>query len=93
MRLEQEEFLQIINIGQILFVQNLQIQNNLIYGSHLNNVKKLIFLGSSCIYPKITKQPMAEEDLLSGYLEPTNEPYAIAKIAGIKLCESIKYTV
>ncbi|WP_440908653.1 GDP-L-fucose synthase family protein [Candidatus Pelagibacter sp.] len=69
--------------------ENLQIQNNLIYGSHLNNVKKLIFLGSSCIYPKVTKQPMAEEDLLSGYLEPTNEPYAIAKIAGIKLCESI----
>ena len=89
MRLEQEEFLQIINIGTNFIYENLQIQNNLIYGSHLNNVKKLIFLGSSCIYPKITKQPMAEEDLLSGYLEPTNEPYAIAKIAGIKLCESI----
>tara|TARA_B100000989_G_scaffold286973_1_gene256146 strand:+ start:150 stop:1112 length:963 start_codon:yes stop_codon:yes gene_type:complete len=71
--------------------ENLQIQNNLIYGSHLSNVKKLIFLGSSCIYPKVTKQPMKEEDLLSGYLEPTNEPYSIAKIAGIKLCEAIRY--
>ena len=71
--------------------QNLQIQNNLIYGSHLFNVKKLIFLGSSCIYPKFCKQPMKEEYLLSGYLEPTNEPYSIAKIAGINLCNSIKY--
>ena len=71
--------------------ENLQIQNNLIYGSHLSNVKKLIFLGSSCIYPKKSRQPMREEDLLSGYLEPTNEPYAIAKIAGIKLCEAINF--
>ncbi len=71
--------------------ENLQIQNNLIYGSHISDVKKLIFLGSSCIYPKNSKQPMREEDLLSGYLEPTNEPYAIAKIAGIKLCEAINF--
>lgn len=68
--------------------ENLQIQNNLIHYAHLNNVKKLIFLGSSCIYPKNCKQPMKEEYLLNGVLEHTNEPYAIAKIAGIKLCES-----
>ena len=71
--------------------QNLQIQNNLIYGSHKYNVKKLIFLGSSCIYPKNCPQPMKEEYLLSGYLEPTNEPYAIAKIAGINLCNSLRF--
>ena len=68
--------------------QNLQIQNNLIHYSHLQNVEKLLFLGSSCIYPKYAKQPMKEDVLLTGSLEPTNEPYAIAKIAGIKLCES-----
>jgi len=64
------------------------IQTNIIHAAFLNGVKKLLFLGSSCIYPKNANQPMKEEDLLSGKLEPTNEPYAIAKIAGIKLCES-----
>ena len=68
--------------------QNLMIQNNVIDAAHQNNVQKLLFLGSSCIYPKFSKQPIQEESLLTGYLEPTNEPYAIAKIAGIKLCES-----
>ena len=67
---------------------NLQIQNNVIHTAHLNNVQKLLFLGSSCIYPRQVKQPMGENALLSGVLEPTNEPYAIAKIAGIKMCES-----
>ncbi len=67
---------------------NLAIQNNIIHSSYLNKVKKLLFLGSSCIYPKHCPQPMKEEHLLSGYLEPTNEPYAIAKIAGIKMCQS-----
>ncbi len=67
---------------------NLQIQNNIIHQSYLNNVKKLLFLGSSCIYPKESKQPIKEEYLLNGKLEYTNEPYAISKIAGIKLCES-----
>ncbi len=71
--------------------ENLQIQNNLIYGSHLSDVKKIIFLGSSCIYPKKCPQPMKEEYLLSGHLEPTNEPYAIAKISGIKLCQSLNF--
>ena len=69
---------------------NLQIQNNVIFGSHLVDVKTLLFLGSSCVYPKSAKQPMKEEYLLTGPLEYTNEPYAIAKIAGIKLCDSIK---
>ena len=64
------------------------IQNNVIHSAFLSGVKKLLFLGSSCIYPKYAKQPMKEEELLSGKLEPTNEPYAIAKIAGIKTCES-----
>ncbi len=68
--------------------QNLQIQNNIIYHSYKHNVKKLIFLGSSCIYPKNAPQPIKEESLLTGELEYTNEPYAIAKIAGIKMCES-----
>jgi len=67
---------------------NLTIQNNIIHGSYTNKVKKLLFLGSSCIYPKFCPQPMKEEHLLSGYLEPTNEPYAIAKIAGIKMCQA-----
>ncbi len=67
---------------------NLTIQNNVIHASFINKVKKLLFLGSSCIYPKLCPQPMKEEYLLSGYLEPTNEPYAIAKIAGIKMCQS-----
>ena len=68
--------------------QNLQIQNNLIHGSYLAGVKKLIFLGSSCIYPRDCKQPIKEEYLLTGPLEQTNEPYAIAKIAGLKMIEN-----
>ncbi len=68
--------------------QNLQIQNNIIHSSYLNKVTKLLFLGSSCIYPKESKQPIKEEYLLTNELEYTNEPYAIAKIAGIKMCES-----
>ena len=64
------------------------IEANLIHGSYLAGISNLLFLGSSCIYPKESKQPIKEEYLLSGYLESTNEPYAIAKIAGIKLCES-----
>ena len=68
--------------------QNLQMQSNLIHYSHVENVEKLLFLGSSCIYPKYAKQPMKEDVLLTGSLEQTNEPYAVAKIAGIKLCES-----
>jgi GDP-L-fucose synthase len=70
--------------------ENLMIQNNVIHSSYLNKVDKLLFLGSSCIYPKLAPQPLKEEYLLSGYLEDTNEPYAIAKIAGIKLCESYR---
>jgi len=68
--------------------ENMMIQNNLIHAAHLNKVEKLLFLGSSCIYPKLAPQPMKEEYLLSGELEYTNEPYAIAKIAGIKMCEN-----
>jgi GDP-L-fucose synthase len=68
--------------------ENLMVQNNVIHQAFLNGVKKLLFLGSSCIYPKFAPQPMAEDALLTGKLEPTNEPYAIAKIAGIKMCES-----
>jgi GDP-L-fucose synthase len=68
--------------------QNLMIQTNIIHAANKNNIQKLLFLGSSCIYPKDVKQPMQEEALLTDTLEPTNEPYAIAKIAGIKLCES-----
>ena len=68
--------------------ENLMIQNNLIHSSYLAGVKKLIFLGSSCIYPKLSKQPIKEEYLLSGKLEPTNDAYAIAKIAGLKMCEA-----
>ena len=68
--------------------QNLQIQNNIIHQSYLHEVKKLLFLGSSCIYPRECPQPIKEEYLLSGKLEPTNEPYAIAKIAGLKMCQS-----
>jgi len=66
--------------------QNLMIESNLIHASYRHGVKKLLFLGSSCIYPKLAPQPMKEEHLLTGLLEPTNEPYAIAKIAGIKMC-------
>jgi len=68
--------------------QNLTIQNNVIHSAYQSGVKKLLFLGSSCIYPKLAEQPMQESALLTGVLEPTNEPYAIAKIAGIKMCES-----
>jgi GDP-L-fucose synthase len=68
--------------------ENLIIEANIIHSAFLSGVKKLIFLGSSCIYPKFANQPMKEEELLTGVLEPTNEPYAIAKIAGIKICES-----
>ena len=67
---------------------NLMVQNNVIHQAFLNGVKKLLFLGSSCIYPRLAPQPMSEDALLTGKLEPTNEPYAIAKIAGIKMCES-----
>lgn len=75
--------------GQFLY-ENLQIQNNVIHGSYMAGVKKLMFLGSSCIYPKLAPQPLKEEYLLTGLLEPTNEPYAIAKIAGIKMCEAYR---
>ena len=68
--------------------ENLMIQNNVIHSAFLSGVKKLLFLGSSCIYPRNAKQPMKEKELLTGKLELTNEPYAIAKIAGIKMCES-----
>ncbi len=68
--------------------ENLTIQNNIIHAAHLAEVDQLLFLGSSCIYPKLCAQPMQESALLSGTLEPTNEPYALAKIAGIKMCES-----
>jgi GDP-L-fucose synthase len=70
--------------------ENLQIQNNIIHSSYLNDVKKLMFLGSSCIYPKLAPQPLKEDYLLTGLLEPTNEPYAIAKIAGIKMCDAYR---
>jgi len=73
--------------AQFLY-ENLMIQNNVIHCSHVNGVKKLIFLGSACIYPKFSKQPISEKELLTGALEKTNEPYAIAKISGIKLCQS-----
>jgi GDP-L-fucose synthase len=69
-------------------VENLRIQNNVIYAAHENSVRKLLFLGSSCIYPKFTPQPIPETALLTGPLEPTNEAYAVAKIAGIKLCQA-----
>jgi len=69
---------------------NLQIQNNVIHNAYLNGVKKLMFLGSSCIYPKLAPQPLKEEYLLTGTLEETNEPYAIAKIAGIKMCDAYR---
>lgn len=71
-------------------LENMQIQNNIIDAAHRNNTQKLIFLGSSCIYPKLAQQPLTEDSLLTGPLEPTNEGYAIAKIAGVKLCQHIK---
>lgn len=70
--------------------ENLQIQNNVIHSAHVEGVEKLMFLGSSCIYPKLAPQPLQEDSLLTGPLEYTNEPYAIAKIAGIKMCESYR---
>lgn len=77
------------NVYRAEFIyQNIMIEANIIHAAHLHGVEKLIFLGSSCIYPKLAPQPIKEESLLSGYLEYTNEPYAIAKIAGLKLCES-----
>src|SRR5205807_1897696 len=69
-------------------IENLQIQNNVIRAAHEAGTRKLLFLGSSCIYPKFAPQPIPESALLSGPLEPTNEPYAIAKIAGVKLCQA-----
>jgi GDP-L-fucose synthase len=69
---------------------NLMIQNNIIHQSYVNGVRKLLFLGSSCIYPKLAPQPLKEDALLTGLLEPTNEPYAIAKIAGIKMCDAYR---
>ena len=73
--------------GQFIY-ENMMIQNNMIHSAHESKVKKLLFLGSSCIYPKLAPQPMKEEYLLTGELEQTNEPYAIAKISGIKMCEN-----
>ncbi|HET6228227.1 MAG TPA: NAD-dependent epimerase/dehydratase family protein, partial [Bacteroidia bacterium] len=70
--------------------ENMMIQNNIIHQSYLNKIKKLMFLGSSCIYPKLAPQPLKEEYLLTGLLEQTNEPYAIAKIAGIKMCDAYR---
>lgn len=98
-RIEKPEyvFLAAAKVGGILanntypaqfIYENLQIQNNIIHAAYLSGVKKLLFLGSSCIYPKMCPQPMKEEHLLTGLLEPTNEPYALAKIAGIKMCQS-----
>lgn len=75
--------------GEFLY-DNLMIQNNIIHAAHQHGVKKMLFLGSSCIYPKLAPQPLKEEYLLTGELEPTNEPYAIAKIAGIKLCDAYR---
>ncbi len=75
--------------GEFIY-DNLQIQNNIIHASYLQGVKKLLFLGSSCIYPRLAPQPLKEDYLLTGLLEPTNEPYAIAKIAGIKMCDAYR---
>ena len=94
----QEVYLAAAKVGGILsnnsypsefLYSNLQIQTNVIMSAFNNGVKKLLFLGSSCIYPKFAEQPIKESSILSGFLEPTNEPYAIAKIAGLKLCESL----
>ena len=79
------------NIYRADFIyENMMIQSNVIHHAYLNGVKKLLFLGSSCIYPKLAPQPLKEEYLLTGLLEPTNEPYAIAKIAGIKMCDAYR---
>jgi GDP-L-fucose synthase len=101
-RIEKPEFvfLAAAKVGGILanntyradfLYENLMIQSNVIHCSWKYKVKKLLFLGSSCIYPKLAPQPLKEDYLLSSFLEPTNEPYAIAKIAGIKLCDSYRY--
>lgn len=98
-KLEKPEyvFLSAAKVGGILanstypaefIYSNIMVQSNIIHSSYLNGIKKLVFLGSSCIYPRDCPQPMKEEHLLSGYLEPTNEPYAVAKIAGIRMCQS-----
>ncbi len=79
-----------LNRAQFIY-ENTMIHSNIIHSSYLNNVKKIIFLGSSCMYPKNCKQPMKEEYLLDGKFEPTNEPYALAKMHGIKMCESYNY--
>jgi len=93
----QEVYLAAAKVGGILanntypaefIYQNMMIQNNIIHSSYKSGVTKLLFLGSSCIYPRLSIQPIVESELLNGYLEETNEPYAIAKIAGIKMCES-----
>tara|TARA_B100001027_G_C16223295_1_gene310879 strand:- start:104 stop:1042 length:939 start_codon:yes stop_codon:yes gene_type:complete len=76
--------------GEFIY-DNLAIETNIIHGSYINNIKNLIFLGSSCIYPRNSSQPIKEKNLLTGLLEKTNEPYAIAKIAGIKMCESYNF--
>ena len=75
--------------GEFIY-DNLMIQNNVIHAAYINKVEKLMFLGSSCIYPKLAPQPLQEDYLLTGLLEPTNEPYAIAKIAGIKTCDAYR---
>ncbi len=75
----------------VFIYDNMMIQNNIIHHAYLSGVKKLLFLGSACIYPKFAPQPLREDYLLSGYLEPTNEPYAIAKIAGIKMVDSYRF--
>lgn len=72
------------------FFNNLSIQTNVLHQAYLHKVKKLLFLGSSCIYPKFAKQPIAEKELLTGELEPTNEAYALAKISGLKMCEAYR---
>jgi GDP-L-fucose synthase len=101
MSLEKPEyvFLAAAKVGGILandryraefIYDNIMIQSNVIHASHLNGVRKLMFLGSSCIYPKLAPQPLTEDSLLTGPLEPTNEPYAIAKIAGIKMCDAYR---
>ena len=79
-----------LNRAQFIY-ENTMINSNIIHSSYLNNVKKIIFLGSSCMYPKDCKQPMKEEYLLDGKFEPTNEPYALAKMHGVKMCESYNY--
>ena len=79
------------DLKAIFLYDNLMIQNNVIHHAYVTGVKKLLFLGSACIYPKLAPQPLREESLLSGYLEPTNEPYAVAKIAGIKMVDSYRF--